>query len=63
MEDIHFVNDMRAHGTFFFCEMPNVTESIRRYEADGWWGHFFWNLYVGVLPRNLKRHFSYAVVR
>lgn len=63
MEDIHFVNDMRTHGAFFFSEIPNVTESIRRYEADGWWRHFFWNLFVGVLPRKLQCHFSYDVVR
>jgi len=62
-EDLHMIQQARAHGKFFFLRTKSVLTSTRRFEKLGWWYILFYWTFVAILPEKWQRHFSYDVVR
>ncbi|MDE2079241.1 MAG: glycosyltransferase [Patescibacteria group bacterium] len=62
-EDGDLIAQAMRYGTFFIMRTRLVSTSTRRFEKLGWWRTLFNWVSVGILPKRLRRKFTYEVVR
>ncbi|MGC8696852.1 MAG: glycosyltransferase [Halothiobacillus sp.] len=62
-EDLVFIRECRRYGRFFFIPSDQVSTSVRRFEAKGYFRQGFRWLIEALMPVRMKKNRSYDVVR
>jgi hypothetical protein len=62
-EDLVFIRECRRYGRFFFIPSDQVSTSVRRFEAKGYFRQGVRWLIEALMPTRMKKKRSYDVVR
>ncbi len=62
-EDLVFIRDCRRYGRFFFIPSDQITTSVRRFEAKGYFRQGVRWLIESLMPVRMKKKRSYDVIR
>jgi hypothetical protein len=62
-EDLVFIRECRRYGRFFFIPSDQVTTSVRRFEAKGYFRQGVRWLIEALMPARMKKKRSYDVIR